>query len=45
MTEKELDRLASYFIYFDVHKRYGLSFQRFIEMVERGTWEEWQNIS
>lgn len=36
-----LDKLAEYFIYFNVLERYGISFERFVELVDKGLWKDW----
>jgi len=41
MTDDRLDKLGTYFVYFDVLKRYGITFERFIQIVDRGRWSDY----
>lgn len=34
-----LDKLAKYFIYFNVLERYNISFNSFVDLVDSGEWE------
>lgn len=40
MTDELLDKLGTYFVYFRIRERYGITFERFVQMLEAGTWEE-----
>lgn len=40
MTDELLDKLGTYFVYFRIRERYGITFEHFVRMVEAGTWEE-----
>jgi hypothetical protein len=44
MSNERLDKLATYFIHFNVRERYGITFARFIEIVERGKWSDYVGI-
>jgi hypothetical protein len=35
-----LEKLGTYFCHWNVSERYGISFERFVEMVLIGTWSE-----
>jgi hypothetical protein len=41
MNEERLDKLATYFIYFNIRERYGITFERFVAVVKRGGWHEY----
>ena len=41
MPDERLDKLGTYFVHFDINKRFGITFERFVEMVEQGTWPMW----
>jgi hypothetical protein len=41
MDDKRLDKLATYFLYFNVRERYSITFERFVSIVERGGWREY----
>lgn len=41
MNNDRLDKLATYFIYFNIRERYGMTFERFVEVVNRGGWSEY----
>lgn len=34
-----LDRLGVYFIHMKINERYGVTFEKFVERCQRGTWE------
>ena len=36
-----IDRLGRVFAALKLRERYGITFERWLEMVERGTWGEW----
>jgi hypothetical protein len=36
-----LDKLGRYFCHFEIHKRYSISFERFVRLVESGQWTEY----
>lgn len=40
MTDERLDNLGTYFIYFKIQIRYGVTFEQFVRMVDSGRWEE-----
>lgn len=40
MTDERLHKLGTYFVHFDVLKRYGLTFERFLQLVTIGQWGE-----
>jgi hypothetical protein len=44
MTCERIDKLGVYFIHFNVRERYGITFARFIEIVERGKWSDYVGI-
>lgn len=43
MSKEYVDRLDSfgdYFVYNKIREKYGISFERFVQMVDRGTWQD-----
>ena len=40
MSDETLHKLGTYFVHFDVLKRYGLTFERFLQLVTIGQWGE-----
>lgn len=40
MSDETLDKLGTYFVHFDILKRYGLTFERFTQLVSNGQWGE-----
>lgn len=49
MSDERLDKLGNYFIYHQIHPRYGITFERFVHLVNNGLWseyvkEEYQNV-
>lgn len=40
MSDETLDKLGRYFVHFDISKRYGLTFERFLQLVTNGQWGE-----
>lgn len=34
-----LEKLGTYFVHFEIHSRYGISFEQFIAKVREGVWE------
>lgn len=41
VTDDQLDRLGTFFEHFNVHERYGLTFEQFVHKVQNGVWEAW----
>ena len=39
VNDEMLERLGIYFVYHEVHTRYGITFELFVERNQRGTWE------
>mgnify|MGYP001324425054 FL=1 len=39
--DDRVDRLGRLFVALNLHDKYGITFERWLEMVERGTWGEW----
>jgi len=37
-SDERLERLGKYFVYHRIYDRYGITFERFVRMVEAGTW-------
>lgn len=35
-----IDKLGNYFVYFNVYKRFNISFELFIEMVDNNLWAD-----
>lgn len=35
-----IDRLGSYFVYFNIYERFNISFEFFIEMVDKDLWAD-----
>jgi hypothetical protein len=40
VSDERLEKLGKYFCHFDIRSKYGISFERFLSMVENGTWSE-----
>lgn len=40
IDDKRLEKLGKYFCHFQIRSRYGISFERFVQMVLIGTWSE-----
>jgi hypothetical protein len=38
--EDQVDRLGRLFVVLDIYKRHGITFERWLEMVESGLWAE-----
>lgn len=38
--DDRVDRLGRLFVLLQLHDKYGITFERWLEMVERGTWGE-----
>jgi len=36
-----LDKLGEYFVYHNIRERLGITFERFVELVDNGTWSEY----
>lgn len=36
-----LDKLGVYFVYHNVRERFGLTFESFVDLVERDVWKEY----
>ncbi len=41
MTDERLERLATYFIHFNIRNRYGITFERFTHLVMIGEWKRY----
>lgn len=41
MSESRLHKLGDYFVYHEVQKRYGITFERFLYLVDSGVWSWW----
>lgn len=41
MSDERLDKLGRYFVYFDIRKKYGITFEQFVNLVAKGLWHEW----
>jgi hypothetical protein len=41
MSEKRLHKLGDYFVHFDIRNRFGITFEHFIYLNDRGLWKEW----
>jgi len=37
----DIEKLGTYFVYHDLHNRYGITFERFVHMVKLGVWHYW----
>lgn len=40
MHDDRLDKLGTYFCHWNIGSRYAVTFERFIKMVNNGTWSE-----
>lgn len=40
MSDERLDRLGTYFIYFDIAERLNITFEEWIRTVDSGRWAE-----
>jgi hypothetical protein len=41
MTDERLDKLGTYFCHFEIHSRFGITFERFVWLVERNLWSNY----
>jgi hypothetical protein len=41
VSDERLEKLGNYYCHFDVMRKYGISFERFVSMVDNGTWSEY----
>lgn len=39
MSDDRIDKLGTYYVHHQISVKYGISFERFVELVEVGTWE------
>lgn len=37
---ERLDKLGNYFTYHNIRERFGLTFEQFVDMVDRDVWQE-----
>ena len=40
IDDERLEKLGNYFCHWNISKRYGISFERFVKMVLIGTWKD-----
>jgi hypothetical protein len=40
MTDDRLHRLGNYFVHFQIEQRYSITFERFVQLVADGMWDE-----
>jgi hypothetical protein len=40
MNDERLEKLGKAFIYFEHSKRYGITFEQFISLVDSGAWKD-----
>jgi hypothetical protein len=41
MCDIKLEKYGQYFCHFEINKRFGISFERFISIVESGRWTDY----
>lgn len=41
MSDEKIDRLGKVFVTLNIAEKYGITFARFVELVEAGVWEEY----
>ncbi|CAB4142615.1 hypothetical protein UFOVP451_33 [uncultured Caudovirales phage] len=41
MSDERIEKLGTYFVYFDIRQRYGITFERFVNIVSKGGWHEY----
>lgn len=39
MLDVDIDKLGVYFVYHNILERFGIKFERFIQLVNNGQWE------
>jgi hypothetical protein len=37
----DIDKLGTYFVHFDIRKRFNITFEQFVQLVKLGRWKEW----
>jgi hypothetical protein len=40
MSDERLEKLGNYFCHFKIFDRYGMTFERFVELVVNGIWKD-----
>lgn len=43
MNDERLEKLGTYFVYFDLYHTLGITFEQFVEKVKKGTWQLFEN--
>lgn len=43
MNDERLEKLGTYFVYFDLYNTLGITFEQFVEKVKKGTWKLFEN--
>lgn len=41
MSDAKIEKLGRYFVYHDILDRFGITFERFVYLVENNMWEEY----
>lgn len=41
MSDETIDRLGNYFVTLKIADKYGITFERFVEIYKAGTWEDY----
>lgn len=41
MSDERLEKLGTYFVHRRIRERFGITFARFVELVDAGTWSAW----
>jgi len=41
MVAERIDKLGAYFVYHNVRERYGITFERFVQLVDSGLWQHY----
>lgn len=40
LTDERLEKLGVYYTYFQIGTRYKITFERFVQLVQNGTWAQ-----
>ena len=38
MSDERLDKLGTYFVHFNIHEKFGITFERFVKLVTLNRW-------
>lgn len=40
-SDEQIERLGTYFVSLNIFEKYGITFDRFVQLVEANTWKEY----